>query len=61
MKPAKNTQATTATSASILRNPLTWILVLSLTTFSSCFRSSYRSSEGCPSMNTPAMRASYRG
>ncbi|GAA4339110.1 hypothetical protein [Flaviaesturariibacter amylovorans] len=57
MKPSKNTQAST----SIIRNPLTWILLLSLTTFSSCFRSSYRSSEGCPSMNIPSMRASYRG
>ncbi|GAB4093494.1 hypothetical protein [Flaviaesturariibacter terrae] len=54
MQPAKNTLA-------IFRQPLTWILLVSLTTFSSCFRSSYRSGEGCPAMNSAAMRASYRG
>lgn len=54
MKPAKNTPA------NIFRQPLTWLLIVSLTTFSSCFRSSYRS-EGCPAMNQPSMKASYRG
>jgi hypothetical protein len=63
MKPSINTNSNSviATSTSILRQPLTWILLIGLTTFSSCFRSSYRSSEGCPAMNQAAMRSSYRG
>jgi hypothetical protein len=61
MKPSTNTLAIASTSLNAFRNPATWILLVALTTFSSCFRSSYRSNEGCPSMNSPAMRASYRG
>ncbi|WP_165917268.1 hypothetical protein [Flaviaesturariibacter aridisoli] len=55
MKPTKNS------TGNIFRQPLTWLLIVSLTTFSSCFRSSYRSSEGCPAMNSAAMKPSFRG
>jgi hypothetical protein len=61
MKPSTNTLAPAGTFLNAFRNPATWILLVALTTFSSCFRSSYRSNEGCPAMNGPAMRASYRG
>jgi|GEM_PF-4057020 len=61
MKPTNTYGPVADRSLRLFREPLTWILLVGLTTFSSCFRSSYRSNEGCPAMNIPSMKASYRG